>query len=247
MPPSTAYGQVVDTPAANEFMREILERVSLDELSAVADDLARKSAAMRALVGDDPSGMDEADLRRLLRWSFSSRRKADRILATVEPAALAAAVGDLLDGTGSLSTRFARFDELLVDWPEAAFDLPGELLHFVQPDRYWLWTRWMWDPEAETGSLRLVTMDEVDLTGGSRGDTYLAVGRAVAFVEETGKAAGFTTMGQGLFGTDVFLASVYGVYMYTVLRMRMTQEFNKIVPPLGDLVRRLLGVHHMEV
>ena len=46
-----------------------------------------------------------------------------------------------------------------------------------------------------------------------------------------------------MFGTDVFLASVYGVYMYTTLRLRMTQEFSKIMPELDELLRRLLGVH----
>ena len=34
--------------------------------------------------------------------------------------------------------------------------------------------------------------------------------------------------------------------MYTVLRMRMTREFNKLLPPLPDLIRRLLGVNHLE-
>ena len=81
----------------------------------------------------------------------------------------------------------------------------------------------------ETGALRLVTTDEYDLCGAGRGDTYLRVGEAVAFVNETGKAVGFTAMGPGLLGTDVFLACVYAVYMYTVLRLRMTQEFNRIV------------------
>ena len=50
-----------------------------------------------------------------------------------------------------------------------------------------------------------------------------------------------------MFGADVFLACVYSVYMYTVLRLRMTQEFNRIVPELPDLVRRLLGVYRPEV
>jgi hypothetical protein len=247
VPSTVVQGQVVDTDAANEFLHEILQRTTLDELTAVGTDLARKSSALRELVGDGRTPLDEPDLRRVLRWCFASRRKADRILATVDPSALATALVDLLDETIDLSDRFAAVDDLLVAWPGAAFDLPGELLHFLRPDEYWLWTRWVWDPEAETGALRLVTMDEVDLSGPSRADTYLAVGRASAFVDATGKAAGFTAMGKGLYGTDVYLGAVYGVYMYTVLRMRMTAEFNKIVPPLGDLVRRLLGVHHMEV
>jgi hypothetical protein len=105
----------------------------------------------------------------------------------------------------------------------------------------------MWDPDARTGALALVTTDDVDLSAGAtRGAVYLTVGRAMAFVDETGKAAGFTTAGPGLFGTDVLLAAVYGVYMYTILRMRMTREFNRVVPPLPQLVRRLLGVYHLE-
>jgi len=34
--------------------------------------------------------------------------------------------------------------------------------------------------------------------------------------------------------------------MYTILQMRMTREFNRVVPPLPQLVRRLLGVYHLE-
>jgi len=29
--------------------------------------------------------------------------------------------------------------------------------------------------------------------------------------------------------------------------MRMTEEFNRLLPPLPALVRRLLGVYHLEV
>ena len=72
------------------------------------------------------------------------------------------------------------------------------------------------------------------------------VGQAIAFVNETGTAAGFTAAGPGLFGADVLLAAVYGVYMYTVLQMRLTREFNQVVPTLPHLVRRLLGVYHLE-
>ncbi len=48
------------------------------------------------------------------------------------------------------------------------------------------------------------------------------------------------------FAVDVYLAAIYGVYLYTVLRMRMTQEFNKVVPELPALVRRLLSVNRLE-
>ena len=242
-------GQVVDTQSAEEFMRETLETVSREELTSVAALLDTKAAGFAALLGSpgQARALDRADLRRVLRSVFATRRKADAILDGVGPDRLGAAIDDLLHGPGLVTERFAAFDLVLADHPEPGFDLPSELLHFTFPDRWWLWTRWMWDPRAGTGALPLVTVEEFDLDAPDRGEGYLRVGEAMAFVNETGKAVGFTDLGSGLFGADVFLACVYSVYMYTVLRLRMTQEFNRIVPELPDLVRRLLGVYRPEV
>ncbi len=233
-------------------MNEILQKISADELSDITGAVQAKSARMQELMFDRSAGqaLSRAQLKGLLRSVFATRRRAESILDSVGVEPLAAAVDDLLVGTAGLTARFAAFDAVLGEHAEQAFDLPGELLHFIYPDRYWLWTRWMWDPRTETGALPLVTMDDVALGGELRGQVYLQVGEAVAFVDETGKASGFTALGGGgsggPFGIDVYLAAVYGVYMYTVLRMRMTQEFNRLVPELPDLVRRLLGVYYRE-
>lgn len=242
-------GQVVDTQSAEEFMRETLENVSRDELTSVAALLDAKAAGFGALLGSPGAArtLERADLRRVLRSVFATRRKADSILDGVGPDRFAAAVDDLLHGPGLVTERFAAFDAVLADHPEPGFDLPSELLHFTFPDRWWLWTRWMWDPRAGTGALPLVTVEDFDWDAPNRPEGYLRVGEAMAFVNETGKAVGFTNLGSGMFGADVFLACVYAVYMYTVLRLRMTQEFNRIVPELPDLVRRLLGVYRPEV
>lgn len=239
-------GPVVDTQSAQEFRREILDRITAAELQDIAAALERKSRAMRDLL---PPGTrpDRAALRQVLRLVFATRRRADQILEVVGADRLGAAITDLLGHDGDLTARFDRFGAVLSGLPAPAFDLPGELLHFTYPGQYWLWTRWIWDPGTRTGALGLVTTEDVDLgAGATRGEVYLTVGRATAFVDETGKAAGFTDAAPGLFGTDMFLAAVYGVYLYTVLRMRMTREFNQLVPQLPDLIRRLLGIYYQE-
>ncbi|MGD1012042.1 MAG: hypothetical protein ABR925_05875 [Acidimicrobiales bacterium] len=246
-------GSVVDTLSAQEFQRVILDRASDGDLRAIAADLRHKSESLQELLCGDLSLSDRASLHRVLRWVFSTRRRADKILDAIGPEALAAAIAGLLDEGEPVADRIDRFDAALAGLDGApclagpGSDLPFELLHFTSPDQYWLWTKWLWDPNARTGALALVTTEDVELGHSApRGTGYLAVGRVTAFVEETGKAAGFTAVGEGLFGTDVFLAAVYGIHMYTVLRMQMTREFTKVIPPLPDLVRRLLGVYHLE-
>ena len=153
----------------------------------------------------------------------------------------------LLYGTAAIQDRFESFCFGLegIDG-NIRFDLASELLHFTQPDRYWLWTRWMWDPKTKTGSLPLVIMDDFTLHRDTIGSTYVRIGEAVTFINDVGQAAGFQRIARGLFGTDVYLACVYGVYLYTVLKMRMTQEFNKVMPQMPELAARLLGTHRMD-
>ncbi len=241
-------GQVVDTASAREFMKEIAAKISPQDLESLVASLVQKSDLFFKVLGEGRAKeATPQDLTKVLKSIFSSRRRVDKILSLIPPAELALHIDQLLHGSQNLPERFERFNQIFADFPELSFDLPSEFLHFTYPDQYWLWTRWMWDPRTETGSLTLVTTEEFDLHADGRGAAYLKVGEAVAFVSETGKAVGFTTFGEGLFGLDVYLACVYSVYMYTVLRLRMSQEFNRIVPQMPSLVRRLLGVHNLEV
>ncbi|MGH2830047.1 MAG: hypothetical protein ACRDJM_06145 [Actinomycetota bacterium] len=235
-------GQVVDTVTAEEFMQQVLQSVSREELHDIASALERKAAVFGATFSGAPDAVASDDeLLGTLRLTFAARRKAPTLVEAAGPGRLGALAAALF-GPGTIPARIDGFVGALPGFEAVATEVATEILHFTMPERYWLWTRWMWDPRTETGALRLVTMDEVDLTGNSPGETYLMVGEAVAFVAETGRAVGFAPEAHGTLGLDVFLACVYGIYMYTVLRMRMTQEFNQIVPELPELARRLLGV-----
>jgi hypothetical protein len=267
--------QPVDMAAMQEFMTATLDKIQHADLDAVEAELQEKGRRIRALAHPDVlPALTEDQLLRLLRAVFATRRRARAILAGVGQEALQAAIAQLLYGSGTVDARFQQFVDAMsgsfgdvralrprkssdsrarqsaedAALTENVFcDLGSELLHFSDPNRYWLWTRWLWNPNAGTGAMPLVTMEECDLHGRTVGETYVKVGVAIAFVKATGDAAGFSTVGAGPFGIDVFLACVYVVYMYTTLRMRMTQEFTKVVPPLPELIRRLLGVWKMEI
>jgi hypothetical protein len=239
--------QLIDIAAAKEFMKETLDRVNREELIAIASGLEVKSAFFQHhLQPGKTDQLSPQEMEDLLRCVFATRRHFSRITGAQSHEKLRAAVNNLLHGPGSTDARFRRFVEEVSGTDEGtAAELAGELLHFTYPDRYWLWSRWMWDPRKRTGALPLVTTEGFDLQGSHTGEVYMKVGKGVAFVHSVAEAAGFRFISGSLFGTDVFLSCVYVIYAYTVLRMRMTQEFNKVMPGLPEFTRRLLGVYRL--
>jgi hypothetical protein len=238
----------VDAPSAVEFMREALIRISEDEIGAIADLLERKRELLLPSLAPDALAAATAEaVRPILGLVFATRRRSDRLLLAVGAPVLARAIGDLLHGPGDLATRFSTFDQKLAGVePAIRRELAGECLHYFDPERYWLWARWMWDPQARTGALPLVMVDAFDFGGPDPGAAYLRVGAAVSAVAATADELGFHRMRASPFAVDVYLAAIYGIYLYTVTRLRMSQEFNRVIPQLPDLVRRLHGVHRLE-
>lgn len=236
--------QLIDITAAKEFMKETLDRVSREELMAIAVDLQLKSKFFKQhLHPAQINQLSHQEMEDLLRSIFVTRRQYKPIMEKNPLEKLKHSLTELLYGQESIDVRFQNFVNSFND-PDTGLktELAGELLHFSNPDLYWLWSRWMWDPQKKTGAIPLLTEEGFDLHGQTEGQVYLKVGKGVAFVHSIAEPADFQFISRTLFGTDVFLACVYAVYAYTVLRMRMTREFNNVMPGLPELTRRLLGV-----
>ena len=240
--------EVVDTETAREFMKETLDVVDIEELARIATELCAKSRLFdERLGGDRWRDLSEKGYAELVERIFSARRKRKAFHEQFRFEEMRDWIGELIHGGDDVQARFQTFVDRTDALPEKTrCDFASELLHFTAPDKHWLWTRWMWDPRARTGSLPLVTSATYDLTGDSPGEIYMKVGRGSAFVHEVGDGAGFRRISKTIFGTDVFLCCVYVIYAYTVLRMRMTKEFNKVMPELAQFCRRLLGVHRKQ-
>jgi hypothetical protein len=246
--PTAGQAPMLDAPSAVEFMREALIKISEDEIGTIAREVAQKRERLRPLLSADALGnADAAEIRLLLRSFFATRRKADAILESTEASVLSEAFQALLHGDGPLGDRFTKFDlELAEVQPATRHELGGDLLKTLAPESSWLWPRWMWSPNSDTGALPLVLVGDYDLHGANGGETYLKVGLATDAVLTLADELGFSRMRANPFSVDVYLGGVYGVYMYTVTRLRMTQEFNAVIPKLPELLRRLFGVYHPE-
>lgn len=239
----------VDVPTAKELIDEVHRRVTRDDLLEIVRNLEPKAAGFRARLGPEAIGGMTADaLGEALRSVFCARRRAGTVMGTRTEPELRAWVGALLYGSAPLAERFDAFcAEAGLEQAHGA-ELASELLHFTLPERYWLWTRWIWNADTRTGALPLVVSEAYDLDeADGLGATYERVGLAMDCVDSSPEAASFRPEGGGRLGTDVFLVAVYSVYMDTVLGLKLSREFNAIVPSLPQLARRLLGIHRMEV
>ena len=232
----------VDIPTAKELIEQIHEHMSVAELAAIVAALEAKAETMRTLV--EPPGLGAARLRRALELTFVGRRRASAVLGARSDQELGTWVGALFDATVPLAARFDRFCSAAGPLAGGrAAELASELLHFTAPEHRWLWSRWMWSTDSRTGALALLIGEDFEFDGDSLGATYERVGLAFDALDASPEASAFRLRGGGRLGTDVLLACTYAVYMRTVLGLKMTQEFNALVPAMPQLVRRLLGVH----
>jgi len=232
-------GAVVDGEAALEFMKEATKLATATELETIGARLADKSARFRERLGHDRIASLDADgFTEIVSQIFSIRRKAGRLIKINGIDTLRGELQALLHGTDRLATRIDRFTARITGLERAMIvALATESLHFTDPERYWLWTHWIWNPDTKTGALRLVTHDAAQLVPEARsesgplhlgadsdGVTYERVGWATNLLDQHGHVAGYARAARGLFGTDIFLACVYAVYMATMFRLtsRMT-------------------------
>jgi len=240
--------QLIDMEAAKEFMKETLAKVKKKNLIDIADALEVKSLLFQHTLAEDKlKEISKEELEVIFKRIFSIRRKLDKLYGQITFDQLKPAIYDLLYGTDKIDQRFQRFIDILNDLETPLkYDLASELLHFTFPDRYWLWSRWMWDPKNKTGAIPLVTSEGFDLDGDKMSEIYLKVGKGVAFVHSVAESAEFQFINRSLFGTDVYLSCVYIIYSYTILQLKMTKEFNEVMPGMTEFSRRLLGVYGIE-
>ncbi len=151
----------------------------------------------------------------------------------------------LLDGADSTGTADARLDAFCAAFPDDrghrwVRDLAAEVLHHVDPERYPLMTRWVWDARTNTGVLREIWHGEdVDNTRIGVADRY------ETFVVLREELAQFLA-GQGLYRDvmhyiDLLCAQVYASYIHEQGGSYLRADFSNAEEPMMH-IRRLLGL-----
>jgi hypothetical protein len=158
---------------------------------------------------------------------------------------LRGALEQLLEPTNDTSGTDARIARFCAAFPQDdrhrwTRDLAVELLHNLDPERYPLMTRWVWDAEANTGVLREIwhAPDVDHVTIGARDDyeTFLVLREEIAqFLSTNGVFRDVPQM------VDMVCAQVYAEYICEQGGSYLRADFSAPEDPMQH-TRRLLGL-----
>jgi hypothetical protein len=208
--------------------------------------LGRKSAAFHAVLGDGRAAQaDLSSVRGLCACMATVRRRASRYLEPAAFPALRERIAALLDGaerTDDADSRVGAFRAGFPDDREHRFvrDLAAEILHHVDPQRYPLMTRWVWDAQRNTGALREIwhgeNVDHMVIEVPDRYDTFVVLREELA-----GWLAGNGVYRDAMAYVDLLLAQVYATYVAEQGGSYLRADFSSHEDPMLH-VQRMLGL-----
>jgi hypothetical protein len=212
------------------------------------DALKLKSEVFRqALAADTPRpGQFEIEsFRPLCAFMPTVRRRIAPWLEEPAYTTRRGALAELLEPTVDTSGTDQRIARFCGVFPRDARhrwtrDLAAELLHNLDPERFPLMTRWVWDAQANTGVLREIwhAPDVDHMTIGARDDseTFLVLREEIAqFLSTNGVFRDVIQM------VDMVCAQVYAEYICEQGGSYLRADFSAPEDPMQH-TRRLLGL-----
>jgi hypothetical protein len=212
--------------------------------------LRAKSALFRDRLGEGRArAVTCAQFETLAAMIAPVRRRVQSYLAGEAFAALRARIARLLEEIGDAAATDRRIAEFCAGFPADRAhrwvrDLAAELLHNVDPERYPLMCRWVWDARTRTGALReMWHAPDTDPALEEVPDRY---GTFLVLREEL---AGFLCA-NGVFRdvihyADLLTAQVYAGYILEQAGSYLRVDFTAPADPL-EHTRRLLGLDSVD-
>jgi hypothetical protein len=210
------------------------------------DALKLKSRMFQQALGEGhPGDLPLETFKGLCAFMASVRRRIGPYLEQPSWDELVAAIVELLDGVKDTSATDQRLAAFCARFPQDSKhrwvrDLAAEILHNVDPERYPLMLRWVWDRKANTGVIREIWFDEeVDNITIGVGDgyaTYLMLREELSqFLSDNG------VFRDVIWYVDLLCAKIYADYIAAQGGVYLRADFSAPGDPM-EHTRRLLGL-----
>ena len=207
-------------------------------VEAYVDALKIKSAIFRDAIDD----LSLKSLRVMCAHMSTVRRRIGQYAQPHWFEEMKKRIAGLFESHDETDARMKRFCGTFPDDREHRWvrDLAAELLHYADPERYPLMTRWVWDARANTGVLREIWHGEdvdsmsIDIADGAA--TFLMLREELAqYLSANG------VFRDVLFYVDVLMAQVYAGYIGERGGTYLRAEFATPEDPMLH-TRRILGL-----
>lgn len=207
--------------------------------------LKLKSALFKEVLGDGVEALKPERFLEICTFMPTVRRRLAPYLDDKGFARIRDALGVLLDGMEDARTCDERMAGFCASFPqdkEHRFvrDLAAEVLHHLDPERYPLMTRWVWDAKANTGVIREIWFgDDIDHITIHVDDDY------ATFLMLREELAQYLTT-NGVFRDvpeyiDILCAQVYAQYICAQGGTYLRTDFAAPEDPMQH-TRRMLGL-----
>lgn len=202
----------------------------------------------RTLLDAEARELDLQSFKALCALISTVRRRVTPYLELQRFGVLRAAIAGLLDGRGDTTTTDSRMAAFRGAFPEDrehrwVHDLASEILHNLDPERYPMMLRWVWDAQTNTGVIREIwhaengaDVDQIEICVPSNYATYLMLREELSqFLADNG------VFRDVIWYVDLLTAQIYTDYVGEQGGVYLRADFSRPEDPLMHL-RRLLGL-----
>ena len=215
----------------------------LGGIERYVDAVKLKSAVFQqALVENDVAELDLETFKGLCTFMSTVRRRIGAWLNEDAFVDVREGIVELFDDAEHIENRISRFcgrfpTDKKHRWVR---DLGTEILHQVDPERYPLMNRWVWDGKANTGVIREIwhgdNVDHITIPVADGYGTYIMLREELSqFLSENG------IFRDVLFYVDVLCAQIYAQYICEQGGSYLRADFTAPEDPMQH-TRRLLGL-----
>lgn len=210
------------------------------------DALKLKSQMIRQAVKQGhPADLPLDTFKSLCAFMSSVRRRVGPYLEQPAWGDMVEAIAELVESEKSDLAVDQRIDDFCARFPQDkkhrwVKDLAAEILHGMEPERYPLMCRWVWDRQANTGVIREIwfddNIDNITLNVPDGFETCLVLREELSqFLTDNG------VFRDVLWYVDMLCAKVYADYISAQGGLYLRADFSAPSDPL-EHTRRLLGL-----
>lgn len=202
----------------------------------------------RTLLDAEARELDLPSFKALCALISTVRRRVTPYVELQRFGVLRSAIAGLLDGRGDTTTTDSRMAAFRGAFPEDrehrwVHDLASEILHNLDPERYPMMLRWVWDAQTNTGVIREIwhaengaDVDQIEICVPSNYATYLTLREELSqFLSDNG------VFRDVIWYVDLLTAQIYADYVGEQGGVYLRADFSRPEDPLMHL-RRLLGL-----